>query len=196
MGNAVKIVLAAVFGYVLGRRKKFKLAVALGMFFGAKKLKINPREVLSGLKKEVTELPVVDELGVQTREQLLVAAKDAVNTVVTRWAGKLADSLTERTENLTGAATETARPDRDEQGSPSEEAEEAQGAAEEPEEEASTEDEEPEKDEKPRKTRQAGQRRAKSGTTNKSTRSSTGTRTRKSTPRGGARGQGRGDEHE
>ncbi len=174
MGNAVKVVLAAVFGYILGRRKKFKLAVALGMFFGAKKLRIDPRKILSGLKKEVTELPVVQELGLRTREQLFVAAKDAVNTIVTRWAGKLADSLTERTDDLTRAATETA-----------EKATDAAGKATDVVRPDADEEEAPEEDEKPQET--AGRARPEGDT---------GTRARRSTPRASTQDQERGDEDE
>ncbi|WP_017588504.1 hypothetical protein [Nocardiopsis ganjiahuensis] len=179
MSNAAKIVLAAIGGYVLGRRKKFKLALALGMFFGAKKLKIKPQDLVSGLRKEVAELPIVSELGEQTREQLLTGARDAVNKIVAKWAENMADALTERTANLTEAATGTGgteEPESDEaeekpepEGEAGEKPEPEPEAEEKPEPEDDSEEEpEPEPEPSARKRRS----RAKSSETKQSSRRS------------------------
>jgi hypothetical protein len=104
-GTAVKIGAAAIGGYILGRRKKLKLAIGLGLYLGAKKLDISPQMLVKGLTKELSSLPVVGELKDQTREQLLGAGKDAAGKLVTTWAGNLADSLNDRTERLRSGAT-------------------------------------------------------------------------------------------
>ncbi|MDA0567178.1 hypothetical protein LG943_23075 [Streptomonospora sp. S1-112] len=108
MNQTGKIVAAAVGGYILGRRKKFKLAVGLGLYLGARKLNISPQMVVKGLTKELGALPVVGELKDQTRDQLVATGKDAAGKLVTKWAGGLADSLNDRTERLRGGASEAA----------------------------------------------------------------------------------------
>ena len=189
MGNAVKVIVAAGAGYVLGRKRKFKLAVALGLYLGAKKMKIKPQDILTGLGREVSELPLVSELTEQSREQLRAGAKDAVDKVVAKWAGDLANSLTERTERLTATAAapaseEKAKEPEGEEKPPGEEPEAAEEAEEPeaPEEpEAAEEAEEPEA---PKKST-TGRRRAKSTNAKKTSRSST-----TSTKRGTSGGRG------
>ncbi|WP_235431919.1 hypothetical protein [Nocardiopsis sp. RV163] len=95
---------AAVGGYVLGRRKKFKLALGLGLYLGAKKLDIKPGQLAQGLLKEVSALPVVGELKGQSREQLLNVGRTAAGNIAGKWAGGLADSLNSRTERLRDGA--------------------------------------------------------------------------------------------
>ncbi|NKY99469.1 hypothetical protein [Nocardiopsis alborubida] len=115
MGDTAKIVAAAVGGYVLGRRKKFKLALGLGLYLGAKKLDIKPGQLAQGLLKEVSALPVVGELKGQSREQLLNVGRSAAGNIAGKWAGGLADSLNSRTERLRdGAAGVTPGSDEDE----------------------------------------------------------------------------------
>lgn len=115
MGDTAKIVAAAVGGYVLGRRKKFKLALGLGLYLGAKKLDIKPGQLAQGLLKEVSALPVVGELKGQSREQLLNVGRTAAGNIAGKWAGGLADSLNSRTERLReGAAGATSGSDEDE----------------------------------------------------------------------------------
>jgi hypothetical protein len=114
VGDTAKIVAAAVGGYVLGRRKKFKLALGLGLYLGAKKLDIKPGQLAQGLLKEVSALPVVGELKGQSREQLLNVGRTAAGNIAGKWAGGLADSLNSRTERLRdGAAGVTSGSDED-----------------------------------------------------------------------------------
>lgn len=114
MGDTAKIVAAAVGGYVLGRRKKFKLALGLGLYLGAKKLDIKPGQLAQGLLKEVSALPVVGELKGQSREQLLNVGRTAAGNIAGKWAGGLADSLNSRTERLReGASGVTSGSDED-----------------------------------------------------------------------------------
>ncbi|QUX31464.1 hypothetical protein KGD83_13825 [Nocardiopsis akebiae] len=114
MGDTAKIVAAAVGGYVLGRRKKFKLALGLGLYLGAKKLDIKPGQLAQGLLKEVSALPVAGELKGRSREQLLNVGRTAAGNIAGKWAGGLADSLDSRTERLReGAAGATSGSDGD-----------------------------------------------------------------------------------
>jgi hypothetical protein len=91
MTNA-KIGIALVGGYVLGRTKKAKLALGLGMYLAGKKLDLNP----AVLGKALAGSPVLGELRGQAGEQLLTVAKDAV----TKRVGSIADSLHSRTQIL------------------------------------------------------------------------------------------------
>ncbi|ADH67775.1 MULTISPECIES: hypothetical protein [Nocardiopsis] len=126
MGDTAKIVAAAVGGYVLGRRKKFKLALGLGLYLGAKKLDIKPGQLAQGLLKEVSALPVVGELKGQSREQLLNVGRTAAGNIAGKWAGGLADSLNSRTERLregaAGAASGSDEDGSDEDGAARDEA--------------------------------------------------------------------------
>ncbi|WP_433700177.1 hypothetical protein [Nocardiopsis sp. CA-288880] len=107
MSDTAKIVAAAVGGYILGRKKKLKLALGLGLYLGAKKLDIKPQLLAQGLLKEVSSLPVVGELRNQSREQLLNVGKAAAGNLAGKWAGSLADSLNDRTESLRSGAADT-----------------------------------------------------------------------------------------
>ncbi|MFJ9555292.1 hypothetical protein ACIRPH_15845 [Nocardiopsis sp. NPDC101807] len=107
MSDTAKIVAAAVGGYILGRKKKLKLALGLGLYLGAKKLDIKPQLLAQGLLKEVSSLPVVGELRNQSREQLLNVGKAAAGNLAGKWAGSLADSLNDRTESLRSGAVDT-----------------------------------------------------------------------------------------
>ena len=152
MGNTAKIIVAAIIGYILGRRRKFKLALMVAGYLGAKKLKLSPQKVFGGLRKEVAELPIVGELTEQSKDQLLTAAKSAVTTLLTKWAGDLAENLTDRTEQLRTRAADLAPEDSEEpeEGEPEESDEVAEAdEAEEPDEEETEELEEPEEEAEP-----------------------------------------------
>lgn len=200
MGNAVKVMFAAIVGYILGRRKKFKLAVALGLFLGAKKLKIKPQDLVNGLRKEVAELPVVGELTEQTREQLLTGAREAVNKIVAKWAASMADALTERTANLTEAATGTvgttteAATDTVSGAAGTDEEAEAEEEPEPEEAEEEPEPEEAEEEPEPEPEPPAPKRRSRAKSTTSGSRSGT----RKATPRkrASAKKQEQDDERE
>ncbi|MEU7278316.1 hypothetical protein AB0A69_05925 [Streptomyces sp. NPDC045431] len=85
---------ALIGGYVLGRTKKAKVAIALASWVLRKK--IDPKKVAS----LVTDSPALDALGEQIREELLTAGKEAAVTAVATRADRLADSLHERTLSL------------------------------------------------------------------------------------------------
>lgn len=94
-GNA-KIGVALVGGYLLGRTKKAKMAVGLGMYLAGKKLNFDPKQ----LGKLVANSPVLGSLNDQVRKELVGATKTAATKALTQRASGLADSLHKRTADL------------------------------------------------------------------------------------------------
>lgn len=96
MMNNAKIGVALVGGYFLGRTKKAKLAIGLGMFLAGRKLSLDPRQ----LGKLVANSPVLGGLNDQVRRELVDATKSAATTALTQRISGLADSLHDRTVEL------------------------------------------------------------------------------------------------
>lgn len=92
MTNA-KIGVALVGGYLLGRTKKAKMALGLGLFLAGKKLNLDPKQ----LGTLVANSPVLGPLNDQVRKELVDATKAAAGTALTQRMSGLADSLHERT---------------------------------------------------------------------------------------------------
>ncbi|WP_204165831.1 hypothetical protein [Streptomyces sp. NEAU-S7GS2] len=112
MSNA-KIGVALVGGYLLGRTKKAKMAIGLGMFLAGKKLNLDPKQ----LGTLIANSPVLGPLNDQVRKELVDATKAAAGTALTQRMSGLADSLHERTAALTegsDAAGDTERVPEDE----------------------------------------------------------------------------------
>jgi len=86
-GNG-KIGVALVGGYLLGRTKKAKMAIGLGMFLAGKKLSFDPAQ----LGKLVANSPVLGSLNTQVRKELVEATKSAATSALTKRASGLADS--------------------------------------------------------------------------------------------------------
>ncbi|MEU7429649.1 hypothetical protein AB0B07_01970 [Streptomyces sioyaensis] len=102
MSNA-KIGVALVGGYVLGRTKKAKLAIGLGMYLAGKRLPLDPKQ----LGKLVANSPVLGPLNDQVRSELVDATKSAVSTALNQRMSALTDSLHERTLELSDAESES-----------------------------------------------------------------------------------------
>ncbi|MEU6244629.1 hypothetical protein [Streptomyces sp. NPDC047024] len=96
MTKNAKIAVALVGGYVLGRTKKAKLALGLGMFLAGKKLDLDPRRV----GKLIANSPALGGLNDQVRSQLVDATRTAATEALTQRAAGLATSLARRTEAL------------------------------------------------------------------------------------------------
>ncbi|GAA1170832.1 hypothetical protein GCM10009654_30050 [Streptomyces hebeiensis] len=127
MTNA-KIGVALVGGYALGRTKKAKLAIGLGMFLAGRKLSVDPRQ----LGRLVADSPFLSSLNDQARRELVDATKSAATSALTRRVSGLADSLHERTLDLgePGRRLRRATGGEDEDAENSEEpAEDSDGAA-------------------------------------------------------------------
>ncbi|MGW5444951.1 hypothetical protein [Streptomyces asiaticus] len=93
-----KIAVAVVGGYLLGRTKKAKLAVGLGMLLAGKKITLDPQQ----LKKSLAQAPLLSGLNSEVRKELVDATRQAATKAVSGRVSGLADSLHERTALLRG----------------------------------------------------------------------------------------------
>ncbi|MGA5267545.1 hypothetical protein [Streptomyces lydicamycinicus] len=132
MMTHAKIGVALVGGYLLGRTKKAKMALGLGLFLAGKKLNLDPKQ----LGTLVANSPVLGPLNDQVRKELVDATKAAAGTALTQRMSGLADSLHERTLALDEGrdmSGETERTADDEEQAPEDgtrgDAEDAGGAA-------------------------------------------------------------------
>ncbi|MFC8230305.1 hypothetical protein [Streptomyces sp. NPDC057287] len=97
MMTNTKIGTALVGGYLLGRTKKAKVAIGLGMFLAGKKLSLDPQQLL----KMASSSPLLAGLSDQVRTELVGATKTAANSALTKRVNHLSDSLHERAQGLT-----------------------------------------------------------------------------------------------
>ncbi|POX50874.1 DNA primase [Streptomyces sp. Ru71] len=100
--NRVGLGLAVGAGYVLGRTKKAKLALAVGSMVAGKRMNLSPRMVADLVNQQLKNNPQVKELGEQLRGDLRGAGKAASGALVERQIGALADRLHARTADLRG----------------------------------------------------------------------------------------------
>ncbi|MEU3659946.1 DNA primase [Streptomyces sp. NPDC032940] len=153
--NRMGLGLAVGAGYLLGRTKKLKMAVAVGTMVAGKKLNLTPKGIAELVSTQLQNNPQFKEIGDQLRTDLQGVGKAASGALVERHIDALADRLHGRTaqvrDQLSGAApaVDTDSDDsRESEGS--EDSEAAEGA-----EDSRHEDEEPrdERDEEPRQER-------------------------------------------
>lgn len=109
-----KIATAAVGGYLLGRTKKGKLALSLGMLLAGRKL--NPQD----LAKAVAGSPLVGSLSDQVRKDLMEGTKSAAGQALEARMNHFADTLHERSTALEGGDGE-GRDEEEDQAGPEEE---------------------------------------------------------------------------
>ncbi|GHA79657.1 hypothetical protein GCM10010330_36910 [Streptomyces tendae] len=177
--NRVGLGLAIGAGYLLGRTKKLKMAVAVGTMVAGKKMNLTPKGIAELVSGQLQNNPQFKEIGDQLRTDLRGVGKAASGAMVERQIDALADRLHGRTaevrDQLSGVASrapgvgsDDSRESRDSEASEDSEYEEATGEreepeepeeyrdAEEPEETAEQEEqEEPEKRRAPRRERPA-----------------------------------------
>lgn len=126
MNTSTKIALAVAGGYVLGRRKKVKLAVMLGSVLLGKRLDVRSlgREAMSRL----ADSPEVGQIRDDLRGQLASTGRAAATAAMSAPLNKLADRLHERTAGLSGQGNEQDdRHGRDEEAEPDDEARDDEG---------------------------------------------------------------------
>ncbi|WP_162624982.1 ABC transporter substrate-binding protein [Streptomyces cadmiisoli] len=136
--NNAKIGCAVIGGYVLGRRKKAK--VALGLALGLAARRINTGDLAKSLS------PVLGNLGRQVGTELTGASKAAATSLLSAKAEHLADSLHERTLGL------QAGPDKPGKKEPRAEREDEERGDEERDDARSEDREEEDREEEPRET--------------------------------------------
>lgn len=94
-------------GYLLGRTRKLKMAVAVGGLVAGRKLNLGPRAVADLVSQQLRDNPQFKELGDQLRGDLRGIGKAASGALVERQLDSLADRLHGRTaemrDRLTGA---------------------------------------------------------------------------------------------
>ncbi|MBX9365366.1 DNA primase [Streptomyces sp. WAC04114] len=148
--NRMGLGLAVGAGYLLGRTKKLKMAVAVGGLVAGKKLNLSPRMVAELLQQQLRNNPQFKEIGDQLREDLRGVGKAASGAMVERQLDALSDRLHGRTaqmrDQLTGAVP-GGREDDEADAEYEDEDEDEEPEEDEPEDSASHEDEEPEDEE-------------------------------------------------
>lgn len=87
-------------GYLLGRTKKLKLALAVGSFVAGKKLNLTPKGIGELVSQQLKENPQFKEIGDQLRNDLRGVGKAASGAMVERQIEALADRLHGRTAEV------------------------------------------------------------------------------------------------
>jgi hypothetical protein len=106
MNDTTKTGVALVGGYLLGRTKKARLAIGLGMFLAGRKLDLDPRAI----RRMITDSPVIGSLNSQVRDEIVSATRNAATGAFTKRVNAFADSLHERTLSLDGSEDEDGAP--------------------------------------------------------------------------------------
>ncbi|GAA2316691.1 hypothetical protein GCM10010234_73200 [Streptomyces hawaiiensis] len=151
--NRMGLGLAVGAGYLLGRTKKLKMAVAVGGLVAGKKLNLSPRMVAELLQQQLRNNPQFKEIGDQLREDLRGVGKAASGAMVERQLDALSDRLHGRTtqmrDQLTGVVPGGREDDEaDDEYEDEEPEDDGPEESDEPRDEES-EDSEPQEDEEP-----------------------------------------------
>jgi hypothetical protein len=95
-----RLMIAFVGAYILGRMKKFKLAIAWFGLMTGYKLKLSPEQLLEQSSRVVEASPQLQQLVAALRGPLLEAVKQAATSTATTQLTGLADQLVHRIEDL------------------------------------------------------------------------------------------------
>ncbi|MFF6802831.1 DNA primase [Streptomyces sp. NPDC012616] len=98
--NRMGLGLAIGAGYLLGRTKKLKLALAVGSFVAGKKMNLTPKGIGDLVSQQLKENPQFKEIGDQLRNDLRGVGKAASGALVERQIEALADRLHGRTAEV------------------------------------------------------------------------------------------------
>ncbi|MER6074125.1 DNA primase [Streptomyces sp. NPDC001817] len=120
--NRTALGLAIGAGYLLGRTKKLKMALAVGSLVAGKKLNLGPGALATMARQQLRDNPQFKEIGDQLREDLRGVGKAASGAMVERQMGALADRLHDRTaqvrDGLSGALPEAGSDEESEDDEP------------------------------------------------------------------------------
>jgi hypothetical protein len=102
MNTSTKIAVAVIGGYVLGRRKKVKMALLLGSVLAGRRVGVLPlgREALGRIADSKEFGQIRDEV----RNELVSTSRAAAGAVMSAPLDRLSDNLRQRTAKLTGAS--------------------------------------------------------------------------------------------
>lgn len=106
MNTATRVAAAAASGYILGRRKRLKLAIAVGSMLAGKRLATDPKGMLRQANELIESRPELAKISDQVRTTLFTAARGAAVGVVSNRINSLSDSIRDRSDKLTGAVTD------------------------------------------------------------------------------------------
>ncbi|MFD3736074.1 DNA primase, partial [Streptomyces sp. NPDC058632] len=98
--NRVGLGLAVGAGYLLGRTRKLKLAVAVGTMVAGKKMNLTPKGIAELVTTQLQHNPQFKEIGDQLRTDFRGMGKAASGALVERQIGTLADRLHGRTAQV------------------------------------------------------------------------------------------------
>ncbi|QPP08803.1 hypothetical protein G4Z16_23025 [Streptomyces bathyalis] len=87
-------------GYVLGRGRKAKLAMAVAAYLATKKLKAKPQDLLAAGAEKLGDSGQLSQLAEQLRGEVLTVGREALRTMADQRLGSLADALADRTKSL------------------------------------------------------------------------------------------------
>jgi hypothetical protein len=116
MNENCKAALAAAVagGYLLGRTKKAKLALAVGTYLAGRRFSMSPSQLAAQGLGKLRETPQFQDLTDQVRHEVLNAGRSAVTAAARRKLLDLSDSLRDRSERLTDRAAGRDDGDEDE----------------------------------------------------------------------------------
>ncbi|SCK18712.1 hypothetical protein [Streptomyces sp. WMMB 322] len=102
MSESTKAALAAglAAGYVLGRGRKAKLAMAVAAYLASKKMHAKPQELLTAGAERLGDSGQLSQLVEQLRGEVLTVGREALRSVADRRLGSFADALADRTKSL------------------------------------------------------------------------------------------------
>jgi hypothetical protein len=100
MSAASKIALGVASGYLLGRRKKLRLAITVGSMLAGQRIATNPKALLKQGNELIESNPELAKLADQVREQLFAAARSAAVATANSRMDALSDAIRDRSERL------------------------------------------------------------------------------------------------
>ncbi|MFF2650744.1 hypothetical protein [Streptomyces sp. NPDC058045] len=118
MDNSRKVCLAAALaaGYVLGRTRKGRLAIAVASVVAGHQLPLSPRELAALGARKLAENPQFAPLVEQARTEVLEAGRTALSGTANRRLESFADALQQRTEALLEEPLEEGEEGEEEEG--------------------------------------------------------------------------------
>ncbi|MET8610218.1 DNA primase [Streptomyces sp. SCPE 10] len=114
--NRTTLGLAVGAGYLLGRTRKLKMALAVGSLVAGKKLNLGPGALAELARRQLSDNPQFKEIGDQLRQELRGVGKAASGAMVERQLGSLADRLHDRTAQMRGESASSAAGSEEERG--------------------------------------------------------------------------------
>ncbi|SFY53139.1 DNA primase [Streptomyces sp. F-1] len=165
--NRTTLGLAVGAGYLLGRTRKLKMALAVGSLVAGKKLNLGPGALAELARRQLSDNPQFKEIGDQLRQELRGVGKAASGAMVERQMSSLADRLHDRTAQMRGGPASSEDDSEEEPESGEDRADRGDG-----------EEREDDGDREPQEARSAGKSQAKKAAAKKAPARKTGSEQR------------------